>query len=101
MGSEEVQAMLEEALGSEHVYFQPPSNVRMEYPAIVFFRSGQKKLQANNGNYIMRWTWSVTHISRDPESPVLKRLSAIRGMRYNRPYVADNLYHDNYTLTTL
>ena len=32
----ELQAYLEKILGSENVYYQPPSNVKMEYPAIKY-----------------------------------------------------------------
>lgn len=30
------QHLLEEILGSPHVYFQPPATVKLEYPAIIY-----------------------------------------------------------------
>ena len=34
----DLQKLLEKTLGSRNVYFQPPPNVQMEYPAIVYKR---------------------------------------------------------------
>ena len=32
----DLQALLEDLLGSRNVYYQPPESVKMNYPAIVY-----------------------------------------------------------------
>ena len=32
----ELQTLLEELLGSKNVYYQPPNNLSMSYPAILY-----------------------------------------------------------------
>ena len=34
-----LQTKLEDLLGSKHVYYQPPENLKMEYPAIRYSKS--------------------------------------------------------------
>ena len=47
----ELQSMLETLLGSRNVYYQPPSSIKMEYPAIVYSRKNIKNNFANDNVY--------------------------------------------------
>jgi hypothetical protein len=42
----ELQSLLEGV--TDHVYFQPPANVQMEYPCIIYSRDGTSADHANN-----------------------------------------------------
>ncbi|MCI8569730.1 MAG: hypothetical protein HFH39_11690 [Lachnospiraceae bacterium] len=86
------------ALGSEHVYYQPPESVKMEYPAIVYARSNIENTFADNGVYAQSHAYEVTVIDRDPDSEVVARVSLLPMCRFNRHYKADNLNHDVFVL---
>src|SRR4051812_24911673 len=90
---EQLQALLETLLGSSNVYFQPPSNVQMQYPAIVFHLDDEKKLYAGNAVYNLTKRYQVTHITDDPDSPVLDAIAALPMCSFDRFYPADNLNH--------
>lgn len=89
------QDELELILGSEEVYFQPPSSVHMSYPAIVYHRSSEHSAYANNVPYIWYPCYEVTLIDPDPDSEFIKKLKdGFRYCYFERHYTADNLNHD-------
>ena len=45
--------LCDDILGSPNVYFQPPANVLMNYPAIVYALKGIDTVRADNRVYIM------------------------------------------------
>ena len=51
----ELGKIFREILGNGNVYFQPPSNTQMRYPAIRYERSEMAVKHADNGNYKRRW----------------------------------------------
>ena len=60
-------------------YFQPPSSVKMKYPAIVYALDDIENTFANDGVYLSARKYSVASM---PTS------------RFNRHYPKDNLNHD-------
>lgn len=94
----ELQAILEEILGSRNVYFQPPSNVRMSYPAIVYSRKRIDNSHANNSVYMQDHSYELTVIDKDPDSEIVSRVSELLLCRFDRHYKSDNLNHDVFTL---
>lgn len=75
-------------------YFQPPSTVRMKYPAIVYALDDIENTFANDGVYLSGKKYSVTVIDSDPDSKLIDKISALPTCRYNRHYTKDNLNHD-------
>lgn len=94
----ELHEILCDVLGSRNVYFQPPSNVRMAYPAIVYSRNRIENTSADNQTYIQNVSYKITVIDYDPDGEIAKRVSLIPGIVYDRFYVADNLNHDSFIL---
>lgn len=94
----ELHEVLCEALDSRHVYFQPPENIKMTYPAIVYARSDIENDFANDSVYMQSHYYEVTVIDSDPDSEVVDRVSRLPGCRFNRNYKADNLNHDTFIL---
>lgn len=94
----DLQAMLEELLGSEEVYFQPPASVKMQYPAIVYSRSNIVNEHADDSVYRQLPAYEVTVIDRDPDSEIVFKVSRLPYCRFDRHYTADNLNHDTFTL---
>lgn len=50
-------------------YFQPPSSVKMKYPAIVYALNDIENTFANDGVYLSARKYSVTVIDSDPDPP--------------------------------
>ncbi len=94
----ELQTKLEELLGSRHVYYQPPSTVKMEYPAIRYSSNDIDIKKADNVNYMSTKQYTVTVIDKRPDNSVIDKLLGLQYCSYDRQYISDNLYHDVLTL---
>lgn len=92
----ELQALLETL--TTNVYFQPPTNLVMVYPCIVYERDDDSTLHADNRLYSRTLRYSVTYISRDPDDVVPGQLAELPYSAFNRAFVADNLHHDVFQL---
>lgn len=94
----ELQALLEDLLGSRNVYFQPPANVKMQYPAIVYSRDAADTQFAGNRPYRRTKRYQVTVIDRNPDSPVPDKVAELPMCAFERFFTADNLNHDVFGL---
>jgi hypothetical protein len=95
----ELQAKLELILGSRNVYFQPPTNISMQYPCIVYNRDAIFARYADDFIYNHAIKYQVTAIDRNPGGEIaLRALVSFPMCSYDRFYVADNLNHDVLTL---
>lgn len=94
----ELQSLLEEVLGSRNVYFQPPANVRMKYPAIVYKRSRIANTHANDDVYKQSLSYELTVIDANPDSEIVMRISQLPMCRHDRHFAVDNLNHDVFTI---
>src|SRR4051812_34274733 len=64
----ELQTLLESILALPNVYFQPPSNIQMQYPCIVYKRDDSQTDFADNRPYSRTKRYQVTVIDRNPDS---------------------------------
>lgn len=94
----QLQALLELILGSRNVYFQPPANVQMNYPAFVYARDDVDTTFADNRPYRHTKRYTVTYIDRNPDSSIPDKVAALPLCSFSRHFVADGLNHDVYTL---
>ena len=94
----DIQSLLEELLGSRNVYYKPPESIKMQYPAIRYSKKKIESVHANDSKYLMRDCYELIVISRTPDHPVITKLLELPYCSYDRPYVADNLYHDVLTI---
>lgn len=85
-------------LGSKNVYFQPPSNLTMQYPCIRYKREKMDAEYANDVRYKSMTRYQVTVIDRDPDSEIVEKLINYPFTSHNRHYTADNLNHDVFTI---
>lgn len=95
-----LDAKLRELLGnSYHLYFQPPENVRMVYPALRYsLASGDTKF-ANDNPYNFTRRYHLILISKDPDDPMVDILALHFPMCVmDRAYTSDNLYHTSFYL---
>ena len=99
MGSRiDLQDMLEELLESSNVYYQPPTSIKMNYPAIVYSRDDYDNLFADNGVYAQTKAYMITVIDKNPDSEYVDKVSKLPMCTFDRHYVADNLNHDVFTI---
>lgn len=94
----ELQAILVELLGSDNVYFQPPENIQMQYPCVVYRREIIRTNFADNIPYRILKRYQVTVIDRNPDSDIPDKVGQLPMCSYNRFFTADNLNHDIFNL---
>ena len=94
----ELQLKLEEVLGSENVYFQPPATIKLVYPCIIYKRDEHKEFFADDRLYMGMKRYSVTIIDKNPDSPIPDRLMGLRYCSFSASFRTDNLNHDVYSL---
>lgn len=95
---EQLQLVLETILGSRNVYFQPPENLRMNYPCIVYSRDSADTKFADNNPYSYQKRYQVIAVDRDPNSATPDKIAQLPMCTFNRFYTADNLNHDVFNL---
>lgn len=91
---EELNAKFEEILGSENVYFQPPENIKMKYPAIVYNRKNIDMDYADDKIYNSTVLYQATIIDKDPDSKIIEKILELPLTSYVYHFVSDNLNHD-------
>lgn len=79
---------------TSNVYYQPPENLKLVYPCIVYELDQIVMRYANNRPYDGRPRYCVTSISRDPESRITKQIATLPMCRHEKHFVNDNLHHD-------
>ena len=94
----DLHTILCEILGSRNVYFQPPSSVRMQYPAIVYSRKDIEKRSANDGAYRKLPSYEVILVDKNPDSPFVEKILDLPYCSFDRHYESDNLNHDVFTI---
>lgn len=82
----------------DHVYFQPPENIQMQYPAIVYLRAGSSTDHADNVPYRHAKRYQVTVIDRNPDSNLPDQVEDLNYCELDRTFAADELNHWVFTL---
>lgn len=82
-----------------HLYFDPPGETGLLYPALVYIKASGDSKYANNLTYKYDRQYELTCIYEDPddETPanILKHFAYCRA---NRHFVTANLHHDTMVL---
>ena len=80
------------------VYFQPPENVKLRYPCIIYKRNSGKTKFANNKPYNHRMSYTVTVVDANPDSKIPAKVAALPMCTHERSFTSNNLNHDVFTL---
>jgi hypothetical protein len=80
----------------DNVYFQPPENITLEYPCIIYQRDYAETMFADDIPYNHTLRYVVTVIDRDPDSSIPGKVATMPMCLFNRFFTADNLNHDVY-----
>ena len=87
----DLQSLLETF--TDHVYFQPPTNVQMQFPCIVYKLDDMDSDFADNRPYYRKKRYMVTVIDRDPDTSIPDNVADLPLTSFLRNFVADNLHH--------
>lgn len=86
-------------LDNRNAYFQPPESTKMKYPCIRYSVSGVDVKRANDGRYFTKLQYEVIAISKNPDDDIREKILEHFPMcRFDRTYIADNLYHNVFTI---
>lgn len=81
-----------------NVYFQPPPNFMLKYPAIIYSLSSVKTVNANNNKYILDRSYELTLITNDPDNKMIDDILSLPKCSFDRIFKNDNMYHYIFTL---
>jgi len=80
------------------VYFQPPPNISLSYPCIIYERDGSHNLYAENGLYLHTKRYMVTVIDRNPDSSLPDKVEELPMCSFTRFFAVENLNHHVFNL---
>jgi hypothetical protein len=95
---QDLQALFESIPGVTKVYFQPPANIVLTYPCIVYKRDFAQTQFAENRPYTRGVRYQVTVMDKNPDSEIPAMIAALPMCLFDRFYTADNLNHDVFNL---
>lgn len=91
-GQPELNALLKTI--ADNVYFQPPSDVKLVYPCIVYHRTAGDTKFAGDKPYLFFKRYTLTVIDYDPDSDMVNAVAALPMCTHSSFFVADNLNQD-------
>jgi hypothetical protein len=83
---------------TENVYFQPPTNIQLKYPCIIYKRDFAETKFADDKPYNYTKRYMITVIDQSPDSEIPDKVAAMPMSLFNRFYTADNLNHDVFSV---
>lgn len=83
---------------TDNVYFQPPNNIQLKYPCIIYKRDFADTKFADDKPYNIKLRYAITVIDQDPDSDIPSKVASMPLSLFNRFYTADNLNHDVYNV---
>lgn len=94
----EFNNILKAVLGSSNVYFQPPPDIKLQYPCIVYERDKQSAKYADNLPYSVTQAYQVTYIDHEPDSDVVDALADMPMSEFSRHFATSGLNHDVFVI---
>lgn len=83
---------------TDNVYFQPPTNIQLKYPCIIYKRDFADTKFADDKPYNTKLRYAITVIDQDPDSDIPSKVASMPLSLFNRFYTAENLNHDVYNV---
>ena len=68
----QLHEVLKEIMGDKEVYYQPPENVKLTYPCIVFENSTALSQFADNKPYVKTKRYTVTLVTKTADNDFYK-----------------------------
>lgn len=87
------------ALGLTNVYFQPPENVKLIFPCLIYKIARFRPEYADDRPYAMSKRYNLLYITKDPDDLMPDTLAeAFPTIIHNTSYVNDTMYHHSFDL---
>lgn len=81
-----------------NVYFQPPDNLTIKYPAIVYSYDETDDKYANNEKYGSIPGYQVIVVDKNPDSTIANQINRLPRSSFVREFKKDNLNHYIYKI---
>lgn len=96
----ELQEILQEIMGPNNkVYYQPPENLKLTYPCIVYERTNALTTYADNKPYHITKRYTVTLITKSADNDqYLDKLLELPMCTFDREFKTDGLVHDVFNI---
>lgn len=79
---------------SANVHFQPPSNIHLTYPCIIYNKTDKARSFGNDKIYLTNQGYQLTVIDKDPDSVIADTIeSDFQYCVITQYYTVDNLNH--------
>lgn len=89
--------LLRKAVDHDRVYFQPPENLKLGYPAVVFHLTKIKVDHADDVPYKGAREYMITLITKEPEPDALEEILKIPYTTLDSTYISDGMNHFVFT----
>lgn len=96
----QLQEVFQTIMGPNHkVYFQPPENLKLSYPCIVYERANALSQYADNGPYAKTKRYTVTLMTKTADSDqYLDQLLDLPMCTFDREFKNDGIVHAVFNL---
>lgn len=82
----------------QNCYFEPPANLKLKYPCIIYERNNNYTQRADNKPYIITTRYQLTVIDKDPDSEIVPKIEELEKCTFDRHFDSDHLSHDVFTI---
>nr|DAR66440.1 MAG TPA: tail completion protein [Caudoviricetes sp.] len=77
-----------------NVYFTPPEDIRLKYPACIVTREDLDIHRANNNPYMISVGYKLVYVSKsESDDVIIKVLNNFKYSDFRTEYKVDGLYH--------
>lgn len=77
-----------------NIYFTPPEDQLLKYPACVVVREDFNLQKANNKPYMTNMGYKITYMSKDSSDNIFTKITSLfRFASFRAEYKVDGLYH--------
>jgi len=80
------------------VYFQPETNIEIEYPCIIYEQDNSRNHFADNIPYSHTKRWQVEVVDEDADSDIPDKVEGLPMCTFQRGFSSAGLYHKFYSL---
>lgn len=99
---QQLQTLLEGFLGDpapeDRVYFQPETNVQMEFPCFIYHLDGIHTDHGDNLPYRRKMRYQITYVTRNPDDLTHLKVGGMSSAAFDRSFTVDGLYHHVYSV---
>lgn len=94
----ELHELLKSIMTNGNVYHQPPENIKLKYPCIVYERSRDFSMHADNKKYMKKLQYTITLIDKKSLSDYFEAILDLPYCSFDRHFTSDDLNHDVFTI---